>query len=133
MLTRRLFLSTGLASLTGFGLLPAKAEMLFVEPQAVRADQWSMLKKLLGDQLLQPGDADFSNAALPNNLVFEHMRPQAIAYCRTAQMVADVVLWSRDNAVPFAIRGGGHSYAGYSTSPGLIIDMAEMAAISLDP
>jgi FAD/FMN-containing dehydrogenase len=133
MLTRRLFLTTGLASLTALGLLPAKAEILFVEPSAVPADQWAILKNLLGDQLLQPSDSAFANAALPNNLQFEAVRPQAIAYCRTAQMVAEVVLWCRDNAVPFAIRGGGHSYAGYSTSAGLVIDMAEMDDIALDP
>lgn len=133
MLTRRLFLTTGLASLTALGLLPAKAEMLFVEPNAVPADQWALLKNLLGRQLVQPSDSAFANAALPNNLVFEHVRPQAIAYCRSAQMVAEVILWCRDNAVPFAIRGGGHSYAGYSTSTGLIIDMAEMGEIALNP
>ncbi|MBJ7579280.1 FAD-binding oxidoreductase [Devosia sp. MC532] len=133
MLTRRLFLTTSLASLTAFGLLPAKAEVFFVEPSAVSADQWAVLKKLLGDQLVSPTDSAFANAALPNNLRFEAVRPQAVAYCRTAQMVAEVVLWCRDNAVPFAIRGGGHSYAGYSTSAGLIIDMADMGDIAFDP
>jgi FAD/FMN-containing dehydrogenase len=36
------------------------------------------------------------------------------------------VLWAKANGMPLAIRSGGHSYAGYSTTSGLLIDVSSM-------
>ncbi|MCX5511900.1 FAD-binding oxidoreductase [Kaistia algarum] len=96
-------------------------------------DRWESLRRVTKGALLRPGDADYSQAALPNNLRFRHIRPEAIAPCSSAQMVADVLSWCRDYDMPFVVRGGGHSYSGFSTSHGLVIDMSPMRAIQYDP
>ena len=36
--------------------------------------------------------------------------------------MARSIAWAREHGVPFAPRTGRHSYAGYSTSDGLIIE-----------
>ena len=39
--------------------------------------------------------------------------------------------FSRAYRVPVAIRSGGHSYGGWSTGPGLVIDVGRMSAIDV--
>src|SRR6266567_4520108 len=59
--------------------------------------------------------------------------PQAIVYCRTTDDVANAVMWARTQKLPLAVRSGGHSYEGFSLSPGLIIDLSDMNAVVVDP
>jgi hypothetical protein len=134
MLNRRNFLLSTAAGITALALPPgvAMAQGAGLD-QALTVDRWASLRGLIGDGLIRAGEAGFDNAALPNNLRFSHVRPEGIAYCSTPQMVAEVINWCRHHDMPFAIRGGGHSYAGYSTSHGLVIDMALMNEIALAP
>lgn len=46
--------------------------------------------------------------------------------------VVDAVTTLRSARLPFRVRGGGHSYAGYSSHTGPVIDMRLMSAIQLD-
>jgi FAD/FMN-containing dehydrogenase len=60
-------------------------------------------------------------------------RPSGIAVCVLPQDAAACVTWARENGVPFAVRSGGHNYAGFSTSDGLIIDVKGMRSVTVDP
>jgi FAD/FMN-containing dehydrogenase len=61
-------------------------------------------------------------------------RPAVIALCRNSADVAATVNFARDARVPFAIRGGGHSFGGFSTlDDGLVIDLRLMKRIHVDP
>jgi hypothetical protein len=93
------------------------------------ADWRSFAGKLDGD-LVRPGDPAFATDALLYNPVFDGLSPQAVAYCASDADVAATLAFCRDHAVPFAVRAGGHSYAGYSSSTGVILDVTRMAAIS---
>lgn len=83
-------------------------------------------------QVIRPGEAGFLARSVPQNLRYRRVQPRAIARCRTAEGVAGVIAWCRDHDIPFAIRGGGHSYAGLSTSAGLLLDTSPMAAVRGD-
>jgi FAD/FMN-containing dehydrogenase len=43
-----------------------------------------------------------------------------------------MVDWARSNGLPFALRGGGHSYEGFSQSADVVIDTRLMNAITFD-
>ncbi len=61
-------------------------------------------------------------------------RPAAIVRPRDAREVAAAVLAARELDLDLAVRGGGHSVAGHSTSEGgLLVDLHEMRAIDIDP
>ena len=126
MLSRRKFLLGSAAGLGGLAMAPtlARAEA-FAAP-----DRWEALRRVTADSLLRPGDTGYERAALPNNLRFADVRPAGVAYCQSAEMVSDVLNWCLDYDVPFVIRGGGHSYAGYSTGRDLVIDMSRMNHIT---
>ncbi|WP_431855378.1 FAD-binding protein [Azospirillum sp.] len=79
-----------------------------------------------------PDDPFFGDYARPNNLRFRTL-PTAIARCASDQDVQACVAWVRKHGARFAVRSGGHNYAGFSTTPGLLIDMTPMSAISALP
>ena len=73
--------------------------------------------------MLRPGDHGFRATALPNNLRYASILPQGIAKCASATDVAQAILWSQQNDIALITRSGGHSYAGFSTTHSLMIDM----------
>lgn len=131
--SRRALLVGGAASAGAALVGPGLAEEATTSaPLPPAPDRWDGLSRLTDGALLRPTDARFANEALPNNLRYRHIRPEGIAPCASPQMVADVLRWCRDYDMPFALRGGGHSYGGYSSSRGLVIDLSPMNGIDYD-
>ena len=62
---------------------------------------------------------------------FDSVNPAGIAYCRSPHDVATCLAFVRKYRVPVAARSGGHSYAGWSASKGLIIDVTRMAGVTV--
>lgn len=59
--------------------------------------------------------------------------PALIARCRNTQDIVNSVKFARDNNLLLAVRGGGHSWPGYSTcNGGLMLDLAEMISVDVD-
>jgi FAD/FMN-containing dehydrogenase len=99
----------------------------------VPAGRWAELAHRLTGRLVRPGDADYAALALPNNLRYASRLPAGIALCADARDVSASILWAREYGVAFAARSGGHSYGGYSTSSGLLIDVRTMNGLRYDP
>ncbi|HEV8228415.1 MAG TPA: FAD-binding oxidoreductase [Candidatus Limnocylindria bacterium] len=92
---------------------------------------WSALRASLRGVLVRPADDGYDKARLLYNTRFDAIRPQAIARCASASDVRECVRFARDARVPVAVRSGGHSYGGWSTGTGLVIDVAGLAAIDV--
>jgi FAD/FMN-containing dehydrogenase len=61
-------------------------------------------------------------------------RPQLIARCADTADVIAAVNFGRENNLPIAIRGGGHSGPGFgSVDDGLVIDLSTMTGVRVDP
>jgi FAD/FMN-containing dehydrogenase len=93
---------------------------------------WDDLADRLSGRLLRPGDAMYPPATIINATRYMGVRPAAIAVCDSPEDAAICVTWARDTGVPFAVRSGGHSYAGFSTSDGLVIDVKGMRTVTVD-
>jgi FAD/FMN-containing dehydrogenase len=91
------------------------------------------LRSALRGQLLTSADAQYEQARHLYNAMIEK-RPALIV---RAGGVADVmagVNFARDQQLPLAVRGGGHSVAGLSMcDDGLVIDLSSMKAVRVDP
>lgn len=93
---------------------------------------WDELAKKLQGQLVRQGDASYGPLHLPFNRRYEDVRPEGIASCLDPSDVRESILWAREHDVPVAIRSGGHNYAGYSTTDGLLIDLGRMRRVVVD-
>jgi FAD binding domain/Berberine and berberine like len=134
-ITRRRFLlgSARLAVVAGVGAACAPAARPELAVYDVPPSAWSELGRRLSGRLLRPGAAGWSRIVTPNNLVFNTAFPAGVARCVSADDVAQSVLWAREYRVPFVAQCGGHSYAGYSTTPGLMIDLEGLKGVDFDP
>lgn len=90
---------------------------------------WAALAKSLQGTLVLPSDSQYSTALQLFNPRFDSVRPAGIAYCASPTDVQTCLAFVRKFALPFAIRSGGHSYPGYSTTNGLIVDVTRMNSV----
>jgi FAD/FMN-containing dehydrogenase len=79
--------------------------------------------------LLRPGTIHYRNARVISNERYAGVRPRAIARVLDEADVAACVRFAAESALPFAVRCGGHSYAGYSAGTGLVCDVRRLDAI----
>ncbi|GAB1820414.1 FAD-binding oxidoreductase [Herbidospora sp. RD11066] len=98
-------------------------------PFAGSAPDWRALDKTLKGRLVRPGDASYATAKRVFNVAFDNAAPRAVAYCATAADVAACVGFARRNGLAVHPRSGGHSYAGWSTGPGLIVDVSQLKSV----
>ena len=84
-------------------------------------------------RLVRPGDADYDEVRRIHNGLIDK-RPALIARCRTSADVARAILFAKEEGLEISVRGGGHNVAGRAlTEGGLMIDLAEMKGIDVDP
>ncbi len=130
--------------LVGLGRFAVAAEAARFLPSVALADDslkalcpppsaWTDLARKVSGGVLRPDDPFFGDVCRPNNLRYVATLPAGVARCVTAQDVQACLTWVKQQGMPFAVRSGGHNYAGYSTTPGLLIDMSKMAGAELVP
>lgn len=93
---------------------------------------WRTLERELDGRVVRAGDRGFARLALPWNRRYAEPPPMGIARCASERDVRRALLWARDHHLPLAARSSGHSYAGYSTTPGLLIDVGGLHAVTVD-
>ncbi|MFI7099649.1 FAD-dependent oxidoreductase [Streptomyces sp. NPDC050161] len=92
---------------------------------------WETLRRHLKGTLVLPADQAYGQARQTYFSQFDATGPQGIAYCASVQDVRTCLRFAQDHDVPAVPRGGGHSQAGYSTTPGLVIDMSRLRAVDV--
>jgi hypothetical protein len=101
------------------------------QPSPAEAD-WSALANSLQGTLIRPGSPQYSPARQLFDPRFDSVRPAAIAYCAAPADVQRCLAFGRQFSLPLAPRAGGHSFAGYSTTTGLVLDVSRLNAVSVD-
>ena len=90
------------------------------------------LYRALRGGLLLPGDAAYDVAMTPANARFDGIKPVAVAQVLDERDIITCINWARDHDVPPVVRGGGHSYAGFSMTEGLMVDLGLMTRVDLN-
>jgi hypothetical protein len=125
-LTRRQLLARGTA--LALGTVP------FADALAAAAPPSGIFRELdrqLRGDVLQRGAAGYNAARVVYDTRFDGIKPQAIAFCESLADVQKTVRWARKHHIHIVPRSGGHSYGGYSTTSGVIVDVSRLHAVSL--
>jgi FAD/FMN-containing dehydrogenase len=110
----------GLGAAAAWPLAPARAT---ADPRL------AALARVLDGDVVPRGGKGYAQARLIWNPRFDAIRPLAIAYAETIADVRRVIQWAQRYDVRLATRTGGHSFAGYSTTPGLLLDVSRLTNV----
>ncbi|HEY8843252.1 MAG TPA: FAD-binding oxidoreductase [Gaiellaceae bacterium] len=100
---------------------------------ALDSERIATLSATFSGRLLQTGDEGYDHARRIHNGLIDK-QPALIARCRGTADVVDAIALARETGLEISIRGGGHNVAGRAvTDGGLMIDLAEMKGIHVDP
>ncbi|MGW2997667.1 FAD-binding oxidoreductase, partial [Streptomyces sp. NPDC001193] len=116
------------------GSVPAAVLAAFsVAAAPARAPDWAALGRGIDGRVVQPGDPGYPEARQLFQPRYDTIAPGAVAYPAHAADVAVCLDFARRSAVPVVPRGGGHSYAGWSTcAGGLVVDAGAMAGLEVE-
>ncbi len=87
------------------------------------------LARTLRGPVITPGSTAYESTRLVFDGVYDGVHPLAIAQPLDAADVSAVVRWARTSGVHIVARSGGHSYGGYSTTSGVVVDLSKLAAV----
>src|SRR4051812_22569563 len=91
------------------------------------------LEQGLAGRLIRPGDGEYDAARTIWNGAHDR-RPAVIVRAAGVADVIRAVDFARSEDLMVAVRGGGHSIPGFSTSDGgIVIDLSAMRAVQVDP
>lgn len=87
------------------------------------------LKSEVKGNLVLPGDAAYDDARRIWNAMIDR-RPAAIVRCASADDIAPVIAFARENGLELSVRGGGHNIAGYAVCDnGVMLDFSSMKKV----
>lgn len=133
-LNRRSFIGLSSKTIAGAFITPSLAGFL---ESCSKSDQlssfdWQILSNQLNGTVLLPGAPGFDPFTLPYALQYGKTIPQAVVRCMSEKDVVTTVKWARQNGVALTTRSGGHSYAGYSSTNELLLDLSGFNNISIN-
>jgi FAD/FMN-containing dehydrogenase len=83
-------------------------------------------------QVILPGDLGYNQARVVWNAIFDRC-PACIARCNSPQDVIAALRFARERGLTIAVRGGGHSAAGFSTCDGgILLDLRPIQGVAVD-
>jgi len=83
-------------------------------------------------RVVLPGDPGYDRARAVWNATADG-HPAVVARCAGVEDVVAAVRFAREQDLLVAVRGGGHSYPGFSTCDGgIVVDLSPMAEVRVD-
>lgn len=116
--------TSGVSSTTATGTAPPT-----VTPPAL---DWSALANGMQGKLILPGASEYAQSALVFNARFNQLRPAAIVRCSSPADVAAALAFAIKNSVVISPRCGGHSFGGYSSGQGMVLDVGPMNTVQVN-
>jgi hypothetical protein len=92
---------------------------------------WATLASSLSGRLVLPSSPSYVTARLLYDPRFDNLNPAAVAYCASPADVQRCIGFARAHGIRPIPRCGGHSFAGYSSGPGLLVDVTPMNTVTV--
>lgn len=102
-------------------------------PNAPSLDKVQQLRDSITGDVLTAADERYDDARRLWNAVHDR-RPAALVRPRTRDDVAAAIRFAREHDLELAVRAGGHSPAGHSsTNGGVVMDLSLLRGVTVDP
>jgi FAD/FMN-containing dehydrogenase len=96
------------------------------------ASRLAELADMLNGEVLMPRSPTYDRLRRPANARFADLQPEAIVRCAGPDDVGAAIGFATAHELPLAVRSGGHSFAGQSSTTGLLLDVSPMDEVDLD-
>ena len=93
--------------------------------------RWEALEQRIDGDVALPGSPAYAAFPPTFNARFHDVRPQAIVSCAGPHDASEALSFARQHRLDLALRSGGHSHAGQSSSRGIVIDVTPMRSVSV--
>jgi FAD/FMN-containing dehydrogenase len=124
--------SAAVSSLPPTPPAPVAKELIVQDSPSQPAISIPQLRASVNGRVITPSDAAYDQARAGFYGTFDR-RPAAIIRPTDAGEVARVVSLARESGLELAVRSGGHSLAGHSTTEGgMVLDLSAMRALDID-
>ena len=130
-LSRRSALGVGLTALVA-ACSPSKPSAPAVAPPSPSRSPASLgaLQARLDGYLVRPTDRGYAFATRVYSPRFDGTsHPLGVAQVVSQRDVAECVRWATETGTPLHVRAGGHSYGGWSSGPGLVVDLRKLDTV----
>ncbi|MFE1311963.1 FAD-binding oxidoreductase [Streptomyces sp. NPDC058755] len=102
-------------------------------PPALDGRLLGRLRGAVRGGIVEPGDPGYDEARRVYNAMHDK-RPAIVVRAVDAGDVIATVDFARDQGLPLAVRGGGHSVPGYGTcDDGVVLDLGRLRGVRVDP
>ncbi|MGH3203333.1 MAG: FAD-binding oxidoreductase [Streptosporangiaceae bacterium] len=85
----------------------------------------------LDGELFSPDSPGYEAIRRPVNLAYREARPRLVVACRSISDVVAALTYATATGDRIAPRGGGHCFAGRSSTDGIVLDMSGLDGISV--
>src|SRR5512133_140052 len=92
---------------------------------------WRDLTAAVEGEVVLPGSPRYDEVRKPPIPRFHDVRPQAVVLCRTSADVAEAIAFAHRSGIAVTVRSGGHDFAGRSSGPGIVLDLAPMHSLEV--
>ena len=92
---------------------------------------WESLRRRVEGEVALPGSPAYQAAPPPFNARFGDLRPAAMVACASPRDAAEAISFARRHGLELATRAGGHSFAGHSSTRGVLVDVTPMRSVTV--
>lgn len=86
----------------------------------------------LDGELYTPESPGYDDVRRPADVRYADVRPRAVVRCASARDVVRAIAYARAEGLPVVPRGGGHCFAGRSSTDGVVVDLGGLAGVTVD-
>jgi FAD/FMN-containing dehydrogenase len=93
---------------------------------------WAKLRRSIDGVVVRANAPDYDDLRKPTMVRFQAIRPEAVVRCTSPEDVAATIAFAKRHRFEMAVRSGGHSVAGSSSTTGIVLDVTPMNGVSID-
>lgn len=101
-------------------------------PPAPSGAAWTALRGGLAGELLLPEETGYETARRTADSRHDTEHPAAVVRCAAEDDVREALRFAAPHGLRVHIRAGGHCFAGFSTGPGLVLDLSPLDGVEVE-